>query len=641
MPVSPTYPGVYIEEVSSGVRTITGVGTSIAAFVDAFASGPVDRAVEIFSFADFERTYGGLSASSEASYAIHQFFLNGGTQAQVVRVSSTTTPAVAAAVVLEAAAAGTPLLTATAIDPGEWGNGVRIDVDYNTTDPTKLFNITVTEYGTINGSPAVVATESFRNLVIDPAQSNDAATVVTAGSQLIKLTDLPGNANKMPAQTGTVSEALVGGVFNAAKDDPVTVTLGAATGTPKLASKPASLAELASVLQSALRTVVPTATVNVVGSAATTAYIAVNSGLAPGSDQILLTGPGVATNLKFVGNVPQYALGGAAAQAQGVPTTGQQKGSAGSWDPAADATGVTTGLIGTELTKSGMYALLDTDLFNILCIPATMKLPDANAAQIAAEAEKLCASRRAMYILDVPQKDAVRDTPAAMTTWLDTHGSLRSRNAAVYFPRVKIADPLNGFRSRTVAPSGTLAGVWASTDAARGVWKAPAGIGATLAGVNELTYKLTDLENGVLNPLAINALRTFPVYGPVSWGARTLYGADQLVDDYKYIPVRRLALNIEESLYRGTQWVVFEPNDAPLWSQIRLNVGAFMQLLFRQGAFAGAKPDDAYFVHCDDKTNPQATINLGIVNVVVGFAPLKPAEFVVIQIQQIAGQIAS
>ena len=117
--------------------------------------------------------------------------------------------------------------------------------------------------------------------------------------------------------------------------------------------------------------------------------------------------------------------------------------------------------------------------------------------------------------------------------------------------------------------------------------------------------------------------------------------ADQLGDEYKYVPVRRLALYIEESLYRGTQWVVFEPNDEPLWAQIRLNVGAFMHNLFRQGAFQGTKPQDAYFVKCDKESTTQNDINLGIVNIVVGFAPLKPAEFVIIQIQQIAGQIAT
>jgi phage tail sheath protein FI len=144
----------------------------------------------------------------------------------------------------------------------------------------------------------------------------------------------------------------------------------------------------------------------------------------------------------------------------------------------------------------------------------------------------------------------------------------------------------------------------------------------------------------MLNPLGVNCLRFFPpVIGRVVWGARTVRGADQLADEYKYVPVRRLALYIEESLYRGTQWVVFEPNDEPLWAQIRLNVGAFMQNLFRQGAFQGTTPRDAYFVKCDKETTTQNDINLGIVNIVVGFAPLKPAEFVIIKIQQIAGEI--
>jgi len=120
----------------------------------------------------------------------------------------------------------------------------------------------------------------------------------------------------------------------------------------------------------------------------------------------------------------------------------------------------------------------------------------------------------------------------------------------------------------------------------------------------------------------------------VVWGARTVRGADSLADDYKYVPVRRLALYLEESLYRGTQWVVFEPNDEPLWGQIRMSVGAFLQDLFRKGAFQGATPRDAYFVKCDAETTTQYDIDRGIVNIQVGFAPLKPAEFVLISIQQ-------
>ena len=182
----------------------------------------------------------------------------------------------------------------------------------------------------------------------------------------------------------------------------------------------------------------------------------------------------------------------------------------------------------------------------------------------------------------------------------------------------------------------------ARTDAERGVWKAPAGQEADDRGRRpELAVTLTDRENGQLNPLGVNCIRTFPVIGNVVWGARTLDGADALASEWKYVPVRRLALFLEESLYRGTQWVVFEPNDEPLWAQIRLNVGAFMQNLFRQGAFQGTTPREAYFVKCDKETTTQNDINLGIVNILVGFAPLKPAEFVIIRIQQMAGQVAA
>jgi len=153
-----------------------------------------------------------------------------------------------------------------------------------------------------------------------------------------------------------------------------------------------------------------------------------------------------------------------------------------------------------------------------------------------------------------------------------------------------------------------------------------------------MTYQLTDAENGQLNPLGLNCFRTFPIYGPVLWGARTLVGADAMANQWKYTPVRRMALFLETSLYQGTQWVVFQPNDERLWAAIRLNIGAFMQTYFLKGAFQGQTPDEAYLVKCDSETTTQADIDNGVVNILVGFAPLKPAEFVVIQIQQLAGQ---
>jgi hypothetical protein len=286
--------------------------------------------------------------------------------------------------------------------------------------------------------------------------------------------------------------------------------------------------------------------------------------------------------------------------------------------------------IGDRSNREGIYALESVDIFNLLV------LAGVNDPGILMDAAAYCQERRTFLIVDSP---ASAKTPDEMEKAATGTALPKTNHAAVYYPWIKIADRLQGGRLRTVAPSGTIAGVFARIDSTRGVWKAPAGTEATLVGVQGVEHVLTDPENGVLNPRGVNCLRNFQVFGPVCWGARTLQGDDQAASEWKYIPVRRLALYLEESLYRGTKWIVFEPNDEPLWAQIRLNTGAFMHSLFVQGAFAGVTPRDAYFVKCDKETTTQDDINKGMVNIIVGFAPLKPAEFVIIKIQQIAGQI--
>jgi len=642
MPVAPTYPGVYVEEIPSGVRTITGVSTSVTAFIGYFSRGPMDEAVQIFSFGDFERRFGGLRTDSEASYAIQQFFLNGGTEAWVVRTANGAT---AAAIELQDSAdSGTSLLLVTASSEGAWGDNLRVDVDYNTVSPTTTFNLTISEVGEVGGRQQVINSEVFRNLVIDAMSANHVVDVVNDGSQLIELAIIgTPAATDRPAQTGTVSGALP--ALNTLAAGVIDVQLnGAAAGQisvdPTTITTPTSLGN---AFQSALRTAdsaLSRATVEVVGSPATEQYLRVRAGTANAAD-ILTFADDTGTLAADLGldqagrsNVQQYALGAAAAAgAQALPGGSQQAGSDGSLPGATE-------LIGSEAQKTGMHALADVDIFNILCIPDTVRLADTAAAQVSTAAISFCEAERAFYILDVPHADSVRDDIDEIKQWLDDNASLRHQNVALYYPRPEIPDVLKGARLRLVAPSGTMAGNYARTDSARGIWKAPAGIEATLRGVQRLEYKLTDPENGTLNPLAINCLRSFPVYGNISWGARTLVGSDQQASEWKYVPVRRTALFLEESLYRGLHWVVFEPNDESLWAQIRLNVGAFMQNLFRQGAFQGSSPREAYFVKCDSETTTQNDINLGIVNIVVGFAPLKPAEFVIIKLQQIAGQIA-
>jgi hypothetical protein len=294
-----------------------------------------------------------------------------------------------------------------------------------------------------------------------------------------------------------------------------------------------------------------------------------------------------------------------------------------------------------EDAKHGIWALEKADIFNLLCIPPLNREAGGDVkAQTRNAAATYCEQRRAVYVVD-PLADWDEASDLTGGSGLDSAdwGLSRSANAALYFPRLKLPDPLQENRLAEFAPCGAVAGVMARTDSQRGVWKAPAGNDATLKGVVELTVKLTDGENGLLNPLAVNCLRAFSVTGRVVWGARTLRGVDQLASEWKYLPVRRLALFIEESLFRGTQWVEFEPNDEPLWAQIRLTLGSFMHNLFRQGAFQGSSPREAYFVKCDSETTTPDDIDRGIVKIVVGFAPLKPAEFVVIKIQQITAQV--
>ena len=288
----------------------------------------------------------------------------------------------------------------------------------------------------------------------------------------------------------------------------------------------------------------------------------------------------------------------------------------------------------------GLFALEKVDLFNLLCLPpATFDggaAPDT-PAQVYQLALPYCVKRRAMLLVDPPAGwTSAGDILAGGASKLAALGlnGPDAHNAALYFPRVLEADPQRGGQVGAFVPCGVVAGVISRTDAQHGVWKSPAGSGASLNGTTGLEHPVTDMENGPLSALGVNCLRTFPAFGSVVWGARTLGGGDGVADGYKYVPVRRLALFIEESLDRGTRWAAFEPNGEPLWAQLRLDVGVFLQGLFRQGAFQGATPAHAYFVKCDQETTTQSDISGGIVNIIVGFAPLRPAEFVILNLQQ-------
>jgi uncharacterized protein len=562
MPATHSYPGVYIEEIPSGVRTIAGVSTSNTAFIDFFPRGPMNEAVRITSFSDFERNFGGLDRRSEASYAIKQFYLNGGQIAFVVRVASKAAAAAkpqAAQRGLAATSGSAPQLPliVTARDPGLWGNNLQVGIDYNTKDKQpNEFNLVIREIGAAQGKKVVLRNEIHRNLSMDKGSPRYAVDAVNNNSRMVQLSEGPNIGLRPDATVPNGTDVTDSGVIT----DP-------ATGEAQVGGNPN-----------------PTFYFRSLGDAA---------------------------------NISQFP----------------QLRSASDGEPPND-----------QALIDGLVALdgIAPEIFNILCLPAATNLDPARSdfdtpklRNVVQEATKYCQDKRAFLIVDIPGNVL---TPRDMSTWMSKNESIRHRNAAVYYPRVNIQDPLNEGRPRNVGPSGTLAGLYAATDASRGVWKAPAGSEVGLKGAT-LANKINDLENGGLNPFGINALRTFPIFGDVVWGARTLEGADIAASEWKYVPVRRTALYIEESLFEGLKWVVFEPNDETLWAQIRLNVGAYMHNLFRQGAFQGNTPSKAYLVKCDSETTTQNDIDQGVVNIVVGFAPLKPAEFVIIRIQQLAGQL--
>jgi hypothetical protein len=772
MAVAVSYPGVYIEEVASGVRAIAGVPTSITAFVGYTRRGGLTPH-RIFSFADFERTYGGLDLDSELSYAVSHFYLNGGGTAWIARVAAGAAPA--AVDLRNDTGGGDVVLTATARSAGAWGNTLRLTVDYATSSPASLFNLTIAEVVEVAGRLTTLRSEVHRNLSMNGFSPSFAPSVVNAASNLVTL-ERPGGlvfASTGVSVSGLIGDADLARLSNDARRLAISIDGGPvyefdifpAGGGLVGADYAARMTDLAARIEAAVQALEPanpsfanfTATeandgalgritmtagvpaadpersaVAVTSAGRRNAAVVLRMGAAnggreaaaaaamrpaqsgtawqradPPTDLGTLDTPGqvevdlldaAGTTLHnetldvwtAAGDRPDTLerLRAALQAAFAASTRPELAGSrvlladdrlvfvAGGDDPAvrlAFVSGIQAGggatdlgagaeenlaayrlgvgatvaaqanavpgadgtppnpiqLIGSRAAKTGIFALEDVDLFNLLI------LPGQSDAALQAAAITYAEERRAFVVLDLP---AETDTPAEAQAWLNANGTLRHRNAAAYFPRLRAADPLQQNRIRSFANSGAVAGLYARTDRTRGVWKAPAGTEAQLRGAQGLDYVMTDAENGVLNPLGLNALRSFPAFGVIGWGARTLLGSDALASEWKYLPVRRLALFIEESLYRGTQWVVFEPNDEPLWSQIRLNVGAFMQMLFRQGAFQGRTPREAYLVQCDASTTTQADIDLGIVNIVVGFAPLKPAEFVIIRLQLLAGQ---
>ena len=785
MPIAPTYPGVYIQEVPSGVRTIVGVSTSTALFIGASQDGPMNFPVLCLSYTEFARAFSEDSSKSDLARYVKLFFLNGGTTCYVMRIADGEKQS---AVTLKTEG-GVTAMALTARNAGVRGDNIRAAVTYDTDQPEATFTMEIFRWDTDAGGRQVkAATEVWRNLSMNPASASYAPALLTQNSALITADALPApTAGAAFSQAGRPFDFALG-TFGATWDaaaaaktfqlsvggsDYVTVTLPVAgtitseatliselkkavvaavaplpgqlgtsldvktvaapplvfggTDTPKWfqithptldvfvrpsLSNDCAVALMLGTAQGGLEAgafagarPAPTGTSllpsGLVERGATTRFAGLDpsavlsitvdgttvpfSTVAPFGLQTAAGNPAMyrdafasslngnndgireklaliaryvadyaATNPAFpwTVNVWGYRLnfsrregadntiGAAPTFVTWSPVVGVRDDNVRYYSLGADGTGgyQTGGVAGLDGNPpkasdySDAYPIVDreVDLFNLLVLPTCSGVTQS---QLWGAASVFCQQRRAFLLMDAP----VWPDAATAKTGVDSlRTGLVTDYSALYFPRLTVLE--NGLPVQ-LGPSGAIAGLMARMDSARGAWKAPAGTEADIRGVSGLEQRFSDPENGLLNPKAIDTLRVFPA-GIVCWGARTMDGDDSNPSDFKYVPIRRLSLYIEESLYRGLKWVVFEPNDEPLWGQIRLNVGAFMHGLFTQGAFQGKKSSDAYFVRCDAETTTQDDRNKGIVNIWVGFAPLKPAEFVVLYLQQMAGQIA-
>ncbi len=640
-----SYPGVYIEEISSGIRPIESASTSTAAFVGLAEMGSDNEARRITSWTAFQKYYGSYINDGYLAESVFQFFNNGGAQCYIVRITRSDA-AVANVTVENRALVPIAGLIFSAKNEGDWGNFLYLQIEDGGRDGGNTFKISIRKQNEADLVPSnfanIAPLEVHDDLSMDATSSNYVVDVLNRDSNLIAASVDAGNTSLQSGfHRGGNAPALPVAPnlsFQISLDDDgyqiVTLAAGLATQALVAAAIQASVTALTRLKTSTDPTAFTGFTCSVVDTGLPTEHLLLTSGTTSTASSVRMqnassNNAAVSLNLgegnggysenalanRRPANAPSIQVGDAAVAS---PVTAVVLGSDGS---AAL----------TELSYSTGFTLLDnkTD-FSLLAVPGigTETMVDAGMAY--------CQGRPLQDVFYIGEMDQDDDAPSEAESF---RNALTTPNSygAVYFPWIKALD-LSGASSEPILlpPSGYIAGLFARIDAKRGVWKAPAGTEASINGAVGLGINLTDTEQGNLNRININCLRRFASAGIVSWGARTISSDPE----YKYVPVRRMAIMLRVSVYNGIQWAVFEPNDEDLWAALRLNIGSFMTTLFRQGAFQGSSPSKAFFVKCDGETTTQAEIDLGIVNVMIGFAPLKPAEFVVVKISQKAGESA-
>jgi phage tail sheath protein FI len=642
-----TYPGVYVEEVPSGVRPITGVSTSVPGFIGVVERGPIDEAVKVFNFTEYQNRYGGFLSDSYLSHAVFQFFNNGGTQCYIVRVTkgNVTTANI---VLKDYGTTAQNSLTISASSPGAWGNRLAIVIADGTNDPANEFNLSV------HDQDELTPLETFENL----SMVSGAPNFVETGTSSSKNIRVAVNAANTNVQAGTsrgpaAPQSLQGTGrtrfrININGDGYQEVNLQEAVG-----SEPPQVADLSSAANIAAAITFVVSRLTKLRSSTDPNAFANFTCQVDGDVLLLRSGvPGLSSSVHVApaSNSDQDASGllrlgqlQRGMETLGASVTRPRNNPAGTpyylvgdnLAPTAEVASVQKGSDGDPVTTDQPYI----DAFHALDDKedvSLMAVPGIGSPVVAGAAMNYCATRSlsdCFFIGDMSQDDDTIEEAKSFRDLITPKNSY----GAIYLPWVRMLDPTGqSAEPILVPPSGFVAGLYARTDGRFGVWKAPAGTATALGGGVGLAVQFTDVQQGILNPINVNVIRQFAASGIVLWGARTITSDPE----WTYIPMRRMAIFLRVSIYQGIQWAVFEPNDEDLWGSLRLNINSFMMNLFRQGAFQGATPSQAFFVKCDNETTTQDDINLGIVNVLVGFAPLKPAEFVVVKISQTVGQAA-